>query len=121
MNALAFLQGRPDGGLTPYRNLDLGTTGQVVKATTGVVYGWYLSNNAAAARFVKFYNKATAPTGGDTPLLTIQLPASSAANVYFGPGIQFAAGISLRGTNLIADADATAPTANDIVVNLLYF
>ncbi len=119
MSAAQFVA--PIGGLFTFRNLSLGDTGQIVKAGTGVLYGWYISNNAAAARFVKVYNKATAATSGDTPVLTIQLPASSAANVYLGPGLQFPAGISARGTNLIADNDATAPTANDIVVNLFYY
>lgn len=102
------------------RVIDLSTTGQIAKATPGVLHGYYLANNAATARFVKLYNKATAPTGADTPLATLELPASSAANVWFGPGIAFSAGISVRGTQLVADADATAPAANDLVVNLFF-
>jgi hypothetical protein len=108
------------GGLSAYRNLDLGTTGQVVKNAAGQLYGYYLYNGAAAARFVKVYNKSTAPTGSDTPVLTIPLPAGAAANVFVPQGIAFGAGISARASTGIADADTGAPSANDVVVNLLY-
>lgn len=108
------------GGATPYRNLDLGVTGQVVKASAGQVYGWVLCNNAGASRFVKLYNKATAPTEADTPVMTIELPALSTGQYAIPVGIAFAAGISVRATTGVADNDVGAPTANDVVVNLLY-
>src|ERR1700757_1058157 len=62
------------GGALTYRNINLSVTGQIIKASAGRIYGGVLCNNAAAARFVKIYDKATAPTGSDTPLLTIELP-----------------------------------------------
>ncbi len=103
-----------------YRNLDLKTTGQVIKASAGQVGGWYLANNAGAARFVKLYDKATAPTEADTPLLTIQLPANGAANLLAVAGIDFTTGISARATTGVADNDTGAPTTNDLIVNLFY-
>lgn len=107
--------------MKPYRNLDLGTTGQIVKAASGKLCGWYISNVATAARYVKFYNKATAPTQADTPVLTLMIPASGGANIPPTTlGINFSAGISLRATTGVADADVGAPTANDVVVNLFY-
>jgi hypothetical protein len=114
------LQPTTSGGSTPYVNLDLGTTGQVVKNGAGQVYNYYLYNNAATTRYVKFYDKGTAPTSGDTPVWTLGIPAGSAANVAFPNGIAFASGISLRGTTLVANNDNTAPSANDLVVNLGY-
>ena len=119
----AFIVARADTALAcdTYRNISLLATGLLIKGGPGIVYGYYISNVAAATRFVKFYNKVTAPTvGTDTPLLTICLPASSAANVYFGPGIGFGLGIGIGATQLVADADATAPAANDVVVNVFY-
>jgi hypothetical protein len=103
-----------------YRTLDCQPTGVNLKATPGEVGGWYLANNAAAVRYVKLYDKATAPTNGDTPKLTLTLPANSAANVVAPAGIDFTLGIGIRCTTGVADADTGAPTANDVVVNILY-
>jgi hypothetical protein len=107
-------------GLEAYRTLDLGVTGQVVKAAQGQLYGWYIANNAGAARFVKVYDKATAPTQADTPVLTLELPASAAANAFTALGIAFHSGIALRATTAVADNDTGAPSANDLVVNVFY-
>jgi hypothetical protein len=108
--------------LSTYRNISLVATGVNIKGSQGAVVGWYIANNATSARFVKLYNKAMAPTvGTDTPLCTIQVPASSATNISFtGGGINFAAGIGIAATNLVADADTTAPSANDVVCNVFY-
>ena len=84
------------------------------------LYGYYLFNAAAAVRFVKIYDHADAPTAGETPKLTIGLPAGSAANVSIPDGIEFAVGIGLRATTGVADNDTGAPSANDVVVNLWY-
>lgn len=116
----ANLQPVTTGGSTPYRNLDLGVTGQVVKNGAGQLYGYYLYNNASSVRFVKFYDKGTAPSEADTPVWTLAIPAASAANVAFPNGVAFAAGISLRATTAIADNSTAAPSTNDVVVNLAY-
>lgn len=116
----ANLQPVTSGGSTPYRNLDLGVTGQVVKNGAGQLYGYYLFNNGSAVRFVKVYDKATTPTQSDTPVWTLALPAGAGANVAFPNGVAFASGISLRATTGVADADTGAPTANDVIVNLAY-
>jgi hypothetical protein len=97
------------------------TTGVNIKAAAGQVHGWYLYNNASSIRVVKLYNKASAPTvGTDTPSHTIVLPANSGANVFTDTGIAFSAGIGLGVTTGIADNDTTAPTANDVTVNIFY-
>lgn len=97
------------------------TTGVNIKAAAGQVYGWYLYNNAAAIRIVKLYDKATAPTvGTDTPTQTIVLPANGGANLFSDVGFQFLNGIGIGVSTGIADNDTTAPSANDVVVNLFY-
>ena len=108
------------GGLTTYRNLDIDETGVNVKASAGQVFGWAITNNAAAVRFVKLYNKATAPTSGDTPLITLEIPAGAMTNVSYAQGIAFATGIGVRATTGVADNDTGAPAANDVVINLFY-
>src|SRR3954451_9824386 len=88
-----------------YRNLDLGITGQVIKASPGEVSGWFIANNAVAARFVQLYNKATTPTQADTPQLTLQIPAGASANVLSEAGIDFTTGIAIRASTGVADND----------------
>ena len=110
------------GGLTIYRLLAAASTNSnLIKNAAGQVFGWYFFNAAASTRYVKLYNKATAPTvGTDTPVLTLPLPAGGAANVEFTNGIAFGTGIGIGITGALADNDTTAVTANDVVVNLFY-
>lgn len=109
------------GGCSIYRNINLGTTGVNIKGSGGQLYAFYFANAASSVRFVKFYNKATAPTvGTDTPVLTFQLPANSGGVLPIPPGAAFSSGIGIGGTNLVADSDTTAPSTNDIVVNVFY-
>src|SRR5256885_16644193 len=103
-----------------YRTLDGQPTGVNVKASAGQVGGWFLSNNASSVRYVKLYDKATAPTSADTPKLTLLLPANSAANVLAVAGVDFTSGLGVRVTTGVAANDTGAPTANDVVVNLFY-
>lgn len=105
---------------TVYRNIDLGATGQVVKSSAGKIQGWSLRNDSGTPRYVKVYDKATAATQVDTPVLTLPVGASqseSAANVYTIP---FASGISVRATTGVADNSTGAPNTNDVIVNIFY-
>jgi len=112
------------GGLSKYRLISLNTTnGNNIKVSAGRVYGWYVANTNAAARYMKLYNLAGAPTvGTDVPFLTILLPATAAGPSYvsFPPGIAFPTGIAIALTTIGSDADATAVAANEIIVNLFY-
>lgn len=110
------------GGYIVKRTLSAASTNATsVKASAGQVFGWYLFNANAATRYLKLYNKASAPTvGTDTPVLTIPIPAGAAANVEYLGGIAFATGIAFALTTGIADADTGAVAANDVVVNLFY-
>lgn len=115
-------RGGTTGGHSLTRILSAATTNATsIKASAGQVYGWYLFNTSASTKFLKLYNKASAPTvGTDTPLMTIPIPSGSGANVEFTIGIPFATGIALAITGSIADSDTTAVALNDVVVNLLY-
>lgn len=117
----------PDGaldfdGLDMFRSIDLDETEEDVKASAGLVYGYYLWNGATSTRFVKFYNAAAASVtvGTTTPVLTIPVPALSAANVAFTLGIKFSTAICVAATTGVADADTGAPAANDVVANIFY-
>lgn len=102
---------------TPYRNINLGVTGQVLKASAGTLAFLHVINTGAAVRFVKLYDKATAPTSADTPTHTIAVPAGGSQTIQPDAGIPFANGISMRASTLVADADNTGPGANEVLVN----
>lgn len=110
------------GGLSIYRNIDLDETGVSVKASAGQVYGYHFINaHATDARFVKFYNKATAAAvGTDVPVLTIRVPAVGSVSFSTDQGLAFATGISVGATTAVADADTGAPATNDVVVGVFY-
>lgn len=92
------------------------------KASAGTVYQIIATNTAAAIRYLKIYNKASAPTvGTDVPVLTIAIPAVGAVVLDYDYGYGFSAGISYALTTLAADADSTAVALGDIVgLNVLY-
>lgn len=109
-------------GYTASRVISAATTNATsVKASAGQVYGWVLCNNAASAKFVKLYNRASAPTvGTDTPVMTIAVPANQTVLIEMNNGIKFGTGIALAITGAYADADTTATAAGDVVAHLLY-
>jgi hypothetical protein len=97
------------------------TNATSVKGSAGQVFGWFIFNANASTRYVKLYNKATAPTvGTDTPTIVLPIPGGSAANVEFTNGIAFGTGIALALTTGMADSDTGAVAASDLVVNLFY-
>lgn len=103
-----------------YRSLNLLNTGVVIKATKAKFHGYYFYNNAVTVRWIKLYNQVATPTSSDTPFLTIGLPPYSSDNVELGGGIRFPLGLGIRCTTLVADNDNTAPSTNDVVLNLYY-
>lgn len=114
------LEPRTSGGLSVARYLDLGVTGQVVKGSAGQVFGWRITNQRAGAIYVKIYDKATAATDADTPLLTLALLEGQGETDSLPHGIAFASGISVRATTAIADNSTAAPGTNEAVVNVFY-
>jgi len=94
------------------------TNATVIKASGGTLYSLNINNINAAARFVKIYNLAVAPTvGTSVPSITIPVPPSSATSFTFGAiGVRFGTGISLAITGLATDADATVVAASEIKV-----
>ena len=109
-------------GVNKWRTASLVLTGQVAMAKSGNFYGGFIVNDNAAARYVKLYDKATAPTEADTPFSTIIIgPKSTFPIVVPTQGVKLTSGLSARGTTGIADNDTGAPTANDLNVTLFSF
>ncbi|KMO30713.1 hypothetical protein VQ02_27505 [Methylobacterium variabile] len=105
------------GGLNVYRVMNAASAAAVaVKASAGRLYSFNLCNNANAARYVRFYNSATAATTGTTPVYAgaITLSAGTCQQFTTNFGLTFSAGISMAITAANGDADATAPLAGDV-------
>jgi hypothetical protein len=108
------------GGSTPFHAISAATdNATVVKASAGCVYGVNVSNSNGAARYLKLYDKATAPTAADTPKMTIFLPLTSSINKIFPVGLQFSVGIAFRCVTGIADND-NGSTGTDLSLDLDY-
>lgn len=97
-----------------------GTT--LCSAGKGNFAGGWLSNGPTA-RWVKFYDKATAPASTDTPIVAVYMPANSFIDL--GPiwdAIPFALGLGVRMcvNGIDNDATYTAFAANDCALSVLY-
>jgi hypothetical protein len=98
------------------------TNATSVKASAGTLYGVQVNNLNASVRYLKLYNKASAPTvGTDTPVKVIAIPAASSITVPIPPvGVAFATGIAFALTTGIANSDTGAVSANEHAVNIDY-
>lgn len=111
------------GGYTPGKLVSAATTNAtVIKASAGTLGHISASNVNAAARYLKFYNKATTPTvGTDVPVLTYIIPGNTAGagtNIPLPPqGINFSTGISFAITTEATDAGSTGVAVSEIVIN----
>lgn len=116
--------GTPAAPTSYFLNSAAGTNlGSIVAGTTGV-QSLYASNIGASVAFVKLYNKATAPTAADVPVMVIPVPAAvggvpGVAQVQPGfNGLRFALGLGIAVTGGMADNDATAVTLGQVKVNI---
>jgi hypothetical protein len=122
--ANTILSAATNGG-SVYRAISAASTNAaVIKASAGRIAGGVLSNTTAAWRWVKLYNKATAPVPGtDIPAFTLGVPPNNTLDIaalFDLYGMFFPAGIGIAITAAAADADNTAVAANEVVVNLLF-
>jgi len=108
------------GLLNNYRSLALTNAGEVVTAKRTILCGYSITNINAAIRFVKLYNKATAASSSDTPVLVIGVPTNQTVSLTIPGGLVFSAGISARCVTTIPDAGATGAAANEIATQLFY-
>lgn len=114
------------GGATPYKLVSAASTNATsVKASAGQVYMITASNVNAAARYLKLYNKASAPTvGTDVPVFTFIIPGNTAGAGTNIPvptvGLAFSTGIAFALTTEATDAGSTGVALSEIVVNLAY-
>jgi len=107
--------------VSKYRNLSAGTTGSVVKAAPGEIQHIFCSNIDSKFVVLKIYDKATAPTNSDTPIMTIPINTvtQSMLDLSAEP-VYCSAGISIRASGAVADNDNTATTASTCIVYISY-
>lgn len=114
------------GGATPGKLISAATTnGTSVKASAGTVYSLAVFNLNASARYLKLYNKASAPTvGSDTPVQVFMIPGNTAGAGLVLPipacGMAFDTGIAFALTTGIADSDTGAVAANELCLSYSY-
>lgn len=119
------LDGVAQDGWTPHRLLSGASTNATsVKASAGSVGFLFAVNLNAAVRYLKLYNKASAPTvGTDTPIATLPIPASTTGagfSIAIPDGVNFSTGIAYATTTGAGDADTGAVAANEIFVFMGY-
>jgi hypothetical protein len=93
-----------------------------IKSSAGTLWSVQASNINAAIRYLKLYDKATAPTvGTDTPICVIPLPASGApVNIVFPQGLNFTLGLGRGIVTGILDNSTAATAASEQVVSIQY-
>ena len=102
------------------------TNATSIKASPGVLGFLAMDNTNSTPLYVKFYDKASAPTvGTDTPAYTFMVPGNlngAGNNPPIPPGgLNFTAGIAMAVTTNRVSTDATAVgTANTCTVNYGY-
>jgi len=112
------------GLMAPYSYISDAT--DLVSVTDGptTLYGISCTSTDATVIYIKFYNKASAPDpSGETPVLRFAVPSAATGGgfVWNVPqGIYFATGLGFALMTGAADADETAVTANEVMVNLIY-
>lgn len=105
------------GTTTTNLNSAASTNAANVKTTAGVLYTVSAHNTTAADKFVRFYNKASAPTvGTDIPMMVVRVPANQSKEASFGEGMRFSTGIGHAITGAASATDATAVAAGDVLL-----
>lgn len=113
------------GGATPVSTVSAASTNATsLKASAGQVYSVTASNINAAIAYLKFYNKASAPTvGTDTPVYVFPIPGNAAgAGVThsFPCGLEFTTGIAWALTTGATVASTGAVAASEVIVSVGY-
>jgi hypothetical protein len=103
---------------------DTTTNATAVSSVPANISILHMENSGDGVRYVKFYNKASAPVvGTDVPLITIGIPAVSSSSFTLPAliGIDFSIGISFAITLGAADGDATPLTVTANVTGLIAY
>jgi hypothetical protein len=103
---------------------DTTTNATAVSSVPANISILHMENSGDGVRYVKFYNKASAPVvGTDVPLITIGIPAVSSSSFTLPAliGIDFSIGISFAITLGAADSDTTPLSVAANVTGLIAY
>ena len=102
-------------------NAQVGVNAALIKAGQTQLGGVMLHNAAASARWVRFYNKATAPVvGTDIPVCVVNLPAASSKELFLGEGFMFPLGLGISITAGVGYLDNSACALGDVQLTVDY-
>jgi hypothetical protein len=114
------ISGKPLYPLSNHTISSASTNAKVVKSSKGIWLGGVFANTTGSYKFVKLYDKATAPTvGTDIPKFTIGIPANWSREISIPP-VVFQNGLAMAIVTGAADTDATAVAVNDVTADILY-
>ncbi len=104
-----------------YRNINLLNVGSVIKNSPGKLVAVDFRTTVAGERYIKLYNKDTAPTFTDPVRITFTITNATPATFILPADMEFDLGIGIRAVTGIADNNNTAPAANTVFVNVWYY
>lgn len=115
------------GGLSVYNFISAATTNSTsIKTSAGMVYGVHITNIDDSVVYLKFYDKASAPTvGTDTIKFVVGCPVAAvdadgaSVDPFWPQGITFSTGIGCGLVSAITDT-TTAVGADKIQVTIYY-
>ncbi|WP_434857585.1 hypothetical protein [Bradyrhizobium sp. HKCCYLR20261] len=101
------------------------TNATLVKTGNTILWGGLVTNVSASVKYIKFYNKATAPViGTDVPVLVVAIPAGQVVSlldlVGAWAGFKAVLGLGYGLTGGSADSDTAAVAAGDVIVSIVY-
>lgn len=127
ITATASLTASTTGGAKPYHYIAAGAANQDsqnIKAAAGTLYAITAYCPQVAIRYLKLYDKATAPTSADTPIFTHMIPGNTngaGTNPSLPSfGVALLNGLGIRITTGPTDGDTGTVAANDVVVDITY-
>lgn len=110
-----------DGHSSHYHLISAASTNDTLVLTGARAVGLIVATNInAAARYLKLYNKATAPSSADTPIMTILLKPGETTAIAADNSIRLPLGLGIRLTTGIAVADTGAVAAAEHSVSIAY-
>jgi hypothetical protein len=110
------------GGATPVSYQSAATTNATsVKAAPGTVFSIEVFNTTSSNKYVRFFDKASAPTvGTDVPVKRILLPPNGGDISHYPAGQSYLLGIAFCITGSFLDSDTTVVAVGDVFVNIGY-
>jgi hypothetical protein len=97
------------------------TTPVQIKTSGGRIKTYSFFNGANAIRYVRLYDQLRSPLqASDTPFWRVGIPATAEVHLPLSDGLPFMTALWIAVTTGVADTDTTAPSANDVIINMSF-